>query len=344
MKVHSLARIAELVGGQYRGDGNTKLQGVASLSQAQAYDIAYIDSHFHKKQLAHTKAGAVLMTPSFTTHCLTNSILVCDPREAMAYCAQLFSPLQKQEEGIDSTACIGQRVSVGEGVYIGANVVIGDDVSIGKNCEINPGVVIENNVCIGDSVSLQSHVVIKSNSRLSDNVFIDYGSVVGAKPYNLFKTRGHWHTGPALGAVVIERNVHIGANTVIDRGSLSDTLIAQGVQIDNLVQVAHDVIIGEHTSIAGCAAIGAHSEIGSHCIIGGASTIGSLLKIADEVVITGMSAVSKSLLKSGIYSSGTMVNRHDVWRRNVGRFHRLDSYVKRLKQLEQQTNLEKNNE
>lgn len=331
---YSLARIAHLLSGDYRGDGDIMLGGVASLSQAKAGDIAYIDNGFHKKYLANTKAGAVLMTSSFSSGCQTNVILVSDPLEAMLYCAHLFSNETLVEGKIADSACIGQNVILDEHVVVGDNAIIADNVTIGKGCTIGPGVVIEANVAIGNDCVIKSNAVINANCRLGDNVKLDYGCVIGATPFNPFKSRGQWQQGLALGAVIIDDDVSIGANTVIDRGSLADTLISQGAQIDNLVQIAHDVCIGVQTSIAGCAVIGAYTEIGNHCIIGGASTIAVFLKIADEVVVTGMSAVNKSLLKPGVYSSATMVNKHQVWRRNVGRFQRLDFYVKRLKKLE----------
>lgn len=233
-------------------------------------------------------------------------------------------------------AIISETARIGTDVVIGANSIIADEVVLQDGVQIGANVVIEKGVCIGHNTIIANNVAIHERSRIGAWAEIDSGVVIGTSPFNRIKTQGRWQKNIDRGGVIISDYVKIGANTTIARGEQANTCILEGVCIDNLVQIAHDVIIGEHSAIAGCAAIGAFAHIGSHCIIGGASCIAAQVTLADDVVITGMSTVSKSIQRAGIYSSGTMVSEHNQWRRNVARFRRLDDYALRLIQLEKE--------
>lgn len=330
----TLAKLAEILEGEWHGDAATCLTGVTSLARAGSTDVAYYDNPAYHKLLTATSAGAVLLTAQHVSDCPVNAIVVNDPFLAMAKTAELLIPKRPiplgihQSAQVDASAVIGRNVSIGPNTCIGAGVTIADDVSIAAN------VVIESGVVLGKSSKIANNVSIYQGCRIGQAVVIDAGAVIGALPFNFQKMHGCWQPGPSVGGVYIDDHVHIGANTVIDRGSLGDTYLAKGVCIDNLVQIAHDVVIGANTAIAGCAAVGAHTDIGEDCIIGGASSLSSSIKLVNDVVISGMSTVSRSLLKPGIYSSGTMVGEHHRWRRNAARFRRLDDYIGRLIDLE----------
>lgn len=336
MKEYALGEIARLINGKLLGDAETRVNGVAALSTAEKDDIASIYHLAHRNQLQSTRAGVILMTSSFANLSSTNNIVCADPLAAMMQCIDLFAPENEAVNKISTNAVIDECATIGNNVSIGHHTTIHAQAVIGDYCQIGDNVVIEAGVKLGKQVKVAANSIIYKNCEIEDGVDIDYGCVIGARPFNYYKTKGSWRTGPALGKVKIGKLASIGANTVIDRGSLADTIIEAGVIIDNLVQIGHDVIIGAATSIAGCVAVGAYTAIGRHCSIGGGSCVASLLTIADDVVITGMSAVSKSLKKQGIYSSGTTVSPHKTWRRNAGRFHRLDNYIERLKRLEKQ--------
>jgi len=332
--VLTLAQLADRLDGEWHGNPDSRLTGLASLSRAASTDIAcYTNPVFHKC-LGETSAGAVLLTMTHLVKCPVNAIVVSDPFLAMAVAAELLLPSYISKSGISEQACIadsaimGANLSIGAHSIISAEVYLGDDVIIGANTVIEPGVIIGRGSRIGNGVCIQH------GSRIGQHVIIDAGTVIGASPFNYQKSRGNWRCGPAIGSVVIEDAVHIGANTVIDRGSIGDTYISRGVCIDNLVQIAHDVFIGPDTAIAGCAAVAAHAVIGADCIIGGASCIASSVTLANDVVISGMSTVTKNISKQGVYTSGTMVCDHKRWRRNAARFRRLDDYISRLNILE----------
>jgi len=278
----------------------------------------------------------VLLTEANVKHCPVNHIVVANPLDSMTVAAELFLQVNHHEEGIHPTASISPSAQIGSQVAIGANTIIAEGVVLGDAVQIAANCVIEAGVSIGQGTLIHSGVYIHSGSKLGEHVVVETGTVLGASPFNSVKKQGRWHVGPAVGGLIISDAVHLGANTVISRGALGDTYLGKGVHIDNLVQIAHDVTIGANTAIAGCAAIGAYARIGSHCIIGGASCVAAEVYLADDVVITGMSTVSKSLAKSGVYSSGTMVSEHQRWRRNVARFRRLDDYMARLTRLEKE--------
>jgi UDP-3-O-[3-hydroxymyristoyl] glucosamine N-acyltransferase len=258
----------------------------------------------------------------------------------MQQVSELFSQPPCDGVAIDKTAHIHPSASIGEGVHIGAHSVVGegvvihDDVRIGEHCVIEPF------VTVGAGSVLSHRVVVHHHVLLGQYVTVQTGVVIGALPFAFQKNKGTWQAQAALGGVTVADNVHLGANMVIDRGTVGDTFIAHGVCIDNLVQVAHDAYIGDNTLIAGCAAIGAHAWIGADCIVGGGCGIASFVRLADDVVITGMSTVAKSILKSGVYSSGTMIHEHNRWRRNVARFKRLDDYMIKLTALARQRQVE----
>ncbi len=199
---------------------------------------------------------------------------------------------------------------------IGAGSVIGEDSRIGEYCRI------------------YSRVTLYHGIRLGDRVIIHSGAVIGADGFGLAHDGQQWIKIPQIGRVIVGDDVEIGANTTIDRGALQDTVIGQGVKIDNLVQIGHNVKIGDHTAMAGCVGIAGSTEIGRHCMIGGSASISGHLEIANGVILTGTSVVGQSISEPGVYSSGIGVQKNSLWRRNTLRFHQLDDMAKRLRHLE----------
>ncbi|QMT61180.1 UDP-3-O-(3-hydroxymyristoyl)glucosamine N-acyltransferase [Legionella sp. PC997] len=330
----TLAELANLLDGVWHGNADHAIFCFTSLSRATSKDVAYYDNTIVRKALDTTSAGAVLLKAEHQHLYKGNCIVVAHPLQAMMQASQLLSAPNTPISGIDPTAIIHPSVQLGQKVSIGPHSVIGADAHIADGVTIGAHTVIESLVRIGERSRIGHEVIIHSGCQLGASVVLNAGCVIGASPFNYLKAQGHWQQGHSVGAVIIENNVHVGSNTVIDRGSLSDTYLGEGVCIDNLVQVAHDVLVGKNTIIAGCAAIGAYARIGADCIIGGASCIAAHVHLADDVVVTGMSTVSKSLAKSGIYSSGTLVHEHRRWRRNAARFRRLDDYIIKLGALE----------
>lgn len=326
----TLAQIADHVGGVLRGNAQHAIFSFASLNRATSGDICYFDNIVHQHLLASTSAGVVLLRQEHASWCKVDCIIVLNPHHAMLEIIKLLSFNKHSYKEIHDTAFIHSSAQLGIDISIGPNTVIGARAQIDNEVVIGANVVIERDVHVGRNCHIGHGVVLHSGTYLGEHVSIDSGAVIGASPFNHEKNHGYWQSGPAVGGVFIECNVIIGANTIVDRGTLSDTYLAAGVCIDHLVLVAHDVVIGANTAIAGCAAIGSHAQLGADCIIGGGACIASSVKLEDGVVITGMSGVSKSLSKEGIYSSGTIIQDHKTWRKNAARFRRLDDYIAKL--------------
>ena len=331
---YTLAHIAELIQAELIGDPACVLQGVASLLSADESRVSFLVSAQYLQDLSQTKAGAVILSPDYVDSSPTHCLVVKNPELAFAQLAELFSsPISQQ--GIDKTAVVpsscdlamsasiaancvlGKRVTLGERSIIMPNVVIGDDVFIGADCVVYPGASVGHNVVIGD------------------RCIIHPGVVIGADGFGFVQDEdNNWVKIPQLGAVLIGDDVEIGANTTIDRGALDDTVIEDGVKLDNQIQVGHNVHIGAHTIIAGSTGIAGSVKIGSHCMIGGLVGINDHVELADGVIITGMTQVMKSISQPGVYSSGTGMLPNKKWRKTVARLHQIDDIAKRLKFLE----------
>lgn len=330
----TLAQLSKHLDGVWHGNADYAIFSFSSLARATSKDVAYYDNSALSQSLDSTLAGAVLLKAEHKHLYSGNCITVPNPLEAMLQVTQLLSLPTPTYSGIDSTARIHQSARLGSGVSLGAYSVIGAETHLADGVTVGANSILESSVVVGKNSQIGSGVVVHSGGQLGMNVVINSGCVIGASPFNYLKQQGLWQQGCAVGGVIIADKVHIGANTVIDRGSLSDTYLGEGVCIDNLVHISHDVTLGKSTLISGCATVGAYVRIGSDCIIGGASCIAAYVHLADDIVITGMSTVSKSLTKPGIYSSGTLVHEHQRWRRNAARFKRLDDYILKLSALE----------
>lgn len=334
MPSYTLGELAALLNGVATGNASQIIEGIASLSRAQARQLCYIDNPQRLRQLSKTKASAVLLTESMQQHCPVDAIVVSNPFLAIAEAIKLFATQTREYSDIHPTAAIDISAVLGKHVNVGAHSLIADKVEIGENTSIGAHCIIESGVHIGANCRIENAVIMHEGVQLGAQVHVDSGAIIGALPFNAMKVRGAWQAGPSIGGVLVYDGCQVGANTVIDRGSLCDTVIAEGVFLDNLIQIAHDTMIGANTAIAACVAVGAHTFIGEHCIIGGASSISPNVTMADEVIITGMSTVNKSLLKPGIYSSGTMVSEHRQWRKNAARFKQLDAFMQRVKRFQ----------
>ncbi len=330
----TLSELAEYLNGVWHGNAEHAIFSFTSLARATPNDLAYFDNPLLSEVLNTTKAGVVLLKAEHQHLYAGNSIIVADPLQAMTKAIQFLSSTKDFIGGIAATASIHPSAQIGKEVSIGPYSVIGEGVRIDDAVIIGANTVIESSVSIGKNTQIANGVIVHAGCRLGANNVLNSGSILGAMPFNYLKSQGHWQQGPAVGGVCLADNVHVGANVVIDRGSLNDTYLAEGVCVDNLVQIAHDVLIGKNTIIVGCAMVGAYVQIGADCVIGGGSCIAAHVHLVDDVVITGMSTVNKSLAKSGIYSSGTLVHEHERWRRNAARFKRLDDYVLKLSAIE----------
>ncbi|HAU2100634.1 TPA: UDP-3-O-(3-hydroxymyristoyl)glucosamine N-acyltransferase, partial [Legionella pneumophila] len=301
----TLEELANYLNGVWHGNANHAIFSVSSLARASSKDLAYFDNPLLQSVLNSTRAGAVLLKSEHLDWSPVNCIVVPNPSEAMFKAAKILPHLGNKACGIHPTAQIHKSAQLGQHVSVGANSVIGENVQLDDNVTIGSNTTIECSVLIGRGSQLGSGSIIHSGTVLGQSVIVGSGCIVGAAPFNYYKEHGVWQQGPIFGGVVIGQRTQIGANTVIHRGCIGDTYLGDGVCIDSLVLIAHDVYVGNNTAIAGCAAIGALVQIGMDCIIGGASCLAANIRLTNDVVITGMSTVTKSITRSGVYSSGT---------------------------------------
>lgn len=332
----SLGEVAELLQAPLHGDRDCTVQSVAPLAKAVKGQVSFIENKKHLCALENTKASAVLLPQKFLAACPTNALIVSNPKLALAKLLNLIKPLAKPAAGIHPSAVVGNNCKIAAGVSVGANSVIGNHVKIGADTKIGPGSVIGDGVEIGERCLLAANVSLYHEVTLGSDVIIHSGVVIGADGFGFEQDQGVWVKLPQVGSVRVGDNVEIGANTTIDRGALEDTVLEDGVKLDNLIMVAHNVHIGANTVIAGCTGIAGSAKIGRNCIVAGATAIADHVTLGDNVVITGMSMVTKSFLEPGVYSSGTGIMPRKVWQRSIVRFKQLDDMHQRIKKLEQE--------
>lgn len=330
----TLGALAEALSAELHGDAQTRIRAVAPLADAKAGEISFLSNRRYFPQLSSTSASAVILSAQFAEDCPTAAVVTDNPYLGYARAAALLNPVAAVVGGIHPSAIVAAGATVGVGTSIDAAAVIEDGACIGARTSIGPGCVIGRDVVVGDDCRLVANVTLCHGVRLGSRVLLHPGVVIGADGFGIANDDGVWVKVPQLGAVDIDDDVEIGANTTIDRGALRDTIIGCGVKIDNLVQIGHNVEIGEHTAIAGCVAIAGSAKIGRRCTIGGAASIGGHLEIADDVHLTATSAVPNSLTTPGVYSSGMPVQENRVWRRNVIRMFHLDDMARQLKSLQ----------
>ncbi len=325
----TLEELANLVNGELhcRGENASELviHQVATLDKAKEGEIAFLFDGKYRKFLKITRASAVILRVEDLDDCPVSAIVTQDPYLAYAKIAAWLNQPKLARGDIHSSAIIDEYAKVDPTADIAANAVIEQYAVIGAHVQVGPGCVVAEGVTVGDYSRLVANVTLCHHISIGKRVLIHPGAVIGSDGFGLARENGAWVKIPQIGSVQIGDDVEIGANTTIDRGALKDTVIESGVKIDNLVQIAHNVRIGENSAIAGCVGIAGSATIGKRCMLGGGVGIAGHLEIADDVTITGMSLVTKSIREPGAYSSGWPVREARAWRRTVARVHRLDA-------------------
>ena len=335
-KQYSLSAIAQTLGGYVLGDETVSISRVASLANAKSGDICFINDAKYQKALVSCEASAFVLKERDADLTTLPRIIVDNPYAYFAKLSAFLNPPATVKLGValsavvDATATIPASCSVGPMVVIGENVVLGEHVVIGAGC------VIENNVTIADNARLEPHVVIKHDCEIGPHCHLFSGAVIGSDGFGYAEESGVWLKIPQVGRVVIHANVDVGANTTIDRGALDDTIIEEGVKLDNLIQIGHNCIIGAHTVIAGAAGIAGSAKIGRHCKIGGAAMILGHLTIADHVTISPGSMITRSLTKADTYTALMPFQTHKAWLNTAAKIRHLDSLSAQIKNLEKE--------
>jgi UDP-3-O-[3-hydroxymyristoyl] glucosamine N-acyltransferase len=334
--------LARRCGGRVRGEANRMISRVATLESAGPSDIAYVASARYHKALADTEAGAVIVTEADAALTAKTALIVDNPRLSFARVATLLQREETVGSGVHPSAVVDPRAHLGVDVYVGAQAVIAAGAVIGARTVIGPRCYVGEDVRIGERSVLTANVTLCRASILGKRCVVQPGAVIGSEGFGYVQDGLAWVKVPQLGRVVIGDDVEIGANTTIDRGALGDTVIGDGVKLDNLIQIAHNVQIGDHTAMAGCVGIAGSAVIGKRCTIGGGVGIAGHLEIGDDVHVTGMSLVGASIPSGETYSSSMSAEPVHQWRKNAARFRHLDEIARRLRKLEQK--LEENPE
>lgn len=332
---YTLNELANAIGATVKGHGDCKIHNIASIVNAQPGEISFLADRKYQKYLTQTKASALLLDKKLAKNCPINALIMPNPKLGFIKLLALLRPEVKPKPGIHPTAVIGENCQIDPIVHVGAYAVIEDEVVIGSRTIIGAGTSIGRGSQLGVDCCLYNRVTLYHHTIMGDRNILHSGVVIGADGFGLAQDeQRRWIKIPQVARVVIGDDVEIGANTTIDRGALEDTVIGNGVKLDNLIMIGHNVRIGDHTAIAGCAGIAGSTTIGRHCMIGGGAGLNGHIDICDNVVITGMGMIQKSITKPGVYSSGTGMQPSREWHKSVIRFWQLEELAKRLKRLE----------
>jgi UDP-3-O-[3-hydroxymyristoyl] glucosamine N-acyltransferase len=326
-----LGALAETLGVELRGDPETCIEGVGTLQAARPGQLSFLSNSKYSRHLSGTQASAVILSEEAADACPVSMLVSDNPYLAYARAAALLSPVHTPQPGVHPSAVIAESAQIDPTVNIGACSVIGDRVSLGAGVVIGPGCVIEADCEIGDETRLVARVTLCHATRLGRRCLIHPGAVLGADGFGLANDQGRWVKVPQLGRVWVGDDVEIGANTTVDRGALEDTVLRDGVKLDNLIMIAHNVEVGEHTAMAGCTGIAGSTKIGRHCTLGGQVGLAGHLTIGDNVHFSGATLVTRSFPDPGYYSGNLPAMENGAWRKLIARLRHLDEMAKDLK-------------
>lgn len=327
-----LGEIVGRLGGELAGDPDLSVSRIAPLDRAGAGDLAFLANPKYRRQLIDCRAAAVIMSAP-AAEWAGAAILTPQPYLYYARVAQWLHPAPAPAQGIHASAIVEGVVaadaSIGPHAWIGPRAVVASGAVIGANCAIGEGAVI------GAYSHLAPNVSVLAHCEVGERCLIHPGAVIGADGFGFARdAEGAWVKIPQVGRVLIGRDVEIGAGTTIDRGALGDTIVGDGVKLDNQIQVGHNVVIGAHTAMAGCVGIAGSATIGARCTVGGGAIILGHLRIADGVDITAGTLVAKSISAPGTYSATVPFLEHGQWLRNFAHLRHLDAMADRIRDLE----------
>ncbi|TXI76029.1 MAG: UDP-3-O-(3-hydroxymyristoyl)glucosamine N-acyltransferase [Dokdonella sp.] len=328
----SLDEIVARLGGAVQGDGDVVVSQVGSLLSAGAGQIAFLANPKYRGQLQQTRAAAVIVPPQFAAETSLPCIVYANAYAYYARVVALLNPAPQRPRGVHPRAVVHSPVPAS--ASIAENVVVGAGVSLGENVVLYPGCVIGDGVVIGDETRIYPNVVVYHDCLIGKRVIVHSGAVIGADGFGFAKDGERWLKIPQIGRVILGDDVEVGANTSIDRGALDDTVIADGVKLDNQIQIAHNCQVGENAAMAGCVGIAGSTRIGRRCTIGGAGMISGHLEIGDDVHVSGGTLVGKSLSQPGQYTGVFPLVRHREWLRNAPYIKRLATLAERVAELE----------
>ncbi len=328
-----LSELAEKINCRLLGE-DCLIENVADINDAEAGQLAFIYNPRYLDRLATTNASAIIIKEEWLKDCDKPALVAQNPRLAFVKATRLLNPEKRNQSGVAKGAVIAEGVTVPASAYVGPNVVIESGVILGENTQIGAGCVISSDVTIGDHTVIHPNVSIGRNTHIGHNCIFFSGVVIGADGFGYERDGEAYLKVPQIGNVRIGNDVEIGANSTVDRGALHDTVIGDGVKIDNLVQIGHNVVIGRHTIISAQSGVAGSTKIGEYCLIGGVVSIRDNIEIVDNVMLTGRTVVQSSLTEPGSYSSGMLVDTTSNWRKNALRFKRLNELDKRVKKLE----------
>ncbi len=335
----SLGELAERLGGRVVGDADVLITGLGALGGAEPGQITHLSNPAYRRRLPTTRASAVILREKELPLCPTHALVVADPYLAFARASRLWQRPYALNNGVHGGASIDSEASIHPTARVGPGAVVGPGAEIGEQVRIHANAVIGARCQLGRAAVIMANAVLYDGVRVGANSVIHAAAVIGADGFGFAREEsGALAPIAQLGGVVIGRDVSIGAASTIDRGTIEDTIIEDGVKIDNQVQIGHNCVIGAHSVICGCVGIVGSTEIGRGCVLAGMVGVGGdqPVKICDGVTISARTHVSSSISKPGVYSGSIIHNANRAWKRNALRFQKLDQLARRVARLEKQ--------
>ncbi|MQA52537.1 UDP-3-O-(3-hydroxymyristoyl)glucosamine N-acyltransferase [Pseudomonas piscis] len=332
--IMKLGQLAEFLGATLRGNAEKEITGLATLQEAGPAQLSFLANPQYRKYLVDSQAGAVLLKAAEAEAYVGDALVVADPYLSYARVSHFFDPKPKAPAGIHPSAVIADDAQVDPTASIGAFAVIESGARIDAGVTVGAHCVIGARSVVGEGGWLAPRVTLYHDVRIGKRVVIQSGAVLGGEGFGFANSKGIWNKIAQVGGVTIGDDVEIGVNTAIDRGALADTIIGNGVKLDNQIQIAHNVQVGDHTAMAACVGISGSTKIGKHCMLAGGVGLVGHIEICDNVFLTGMTMVTHSITEPGAYSSGTAMQPAAEWRKSAARIRQLDDLARRLRQLE----------
>ncbi|MET0281383.1 MAG: UDP-3-O-(3-hydroxymyristoyl)glucosamine N-acyltransferase [Steroidobacteraceae bacterium] len=329
----TLGELAVRFGCTLRGDPERDVDTVATL-EGGATAIGFLANPAYLPALRMTRLAAVVVAPRHADHSPVDALLHENPHAVFARIAAWLHPPAPLHPGVHASAVVDAGAHIHASAEIGAFALVEQGAVVGPRCRVGAHAIIGAAVVLGADTRVLERATVLAGATLGARCIVHAGAVIGSDGFGNARDGAEWVKVPQVGSVRIGDDVEIGANTTIDRGALGDTVIEDGVRLDNQIQIAHNVTVGAHTAIAACTGIAGSTRIGRRCLIGGGAGISGQLTIGDDIVIAGFGMVTRSLAAPGMYSSVLPVEEAQHWRRVVGRLKRLDTLVARVRKLE----------